>query len=983
MPTELVLRLEDFQSPERWRWVLCDPKGVVLATHAVALDASDETYGGFVDLHRWLEDRAAPEDPTARHDLTARVGAWIGEFVLGPIGTVIVEQGTPAVVRVQVPYEASALLHRPFDLAHVGGEPLALRGVSLVFEVRALAGARKRSAGDRVRMLAVFSALPDTEAPLGLRRQRRALSRLVEEIRRSRSRSLELRVLHGGVTRDRLRAALEEKEGWDAIHVFGHGLAGGLLLEAPPQAEPGVPRELPSLTTTKDLLAMDDLARLLRPARARLKLVVLSACDPEAALTEVRRWLGIPEPARAATRTDVSTRAPGEKLSILAERVVREIGCAALVMRYPTSDDFGIELSVALYRLLFDRGCTLPEALSAALQDVWGYGKRSDLDPIERFAPVLFGPLESAPAAPLACSLTLLAPKALLGSQPDAPDLRRVPPEPPHFVGRTGPIARAVAALAPGSPHRAVLFHGMVCAGKTTCAAELVHGYARYSFRRIAWYKAPDDGADLAGAIASFAALLEEHVPGLELVLAIDDEPSLELAVPDLSRALELHAVLVVIDNLESLLTPGGAFLDPRWGALVGAMIGHAGPSRLILTSRIVPVGFEADARVLQEPIHALDLSESLLLAREWPNLGALLRAASPARPPGEPAPIGRDEGRALVRRVLADAQGHPKLLALVERQARTPPAVHELLGEGGSPADGEAFFARGETTLEANDFLATLREWTRRLTAALPEQERKLLCLLSCLEEADRTSEIVEASWARLGTRLGWPVSGSGVSVPDVRGLVDVGLIVVLAEREGRVIYAIDPVVAEVGRAEAGEAFSAAVDEELGNVWVMVCKHALGDEGGRLSRQVVDAGRRGTPYLMRRERWKDASRLLQTMLLEGPDRVLVSEALPWLRRIADATRGTPWGLAAAGVLADAVLRSIGVGAEHSGADVPLVVSGRVPEAERLLREVLEAALAVGDSELASGAAGSLATLLRASGRADEALHMVEAASRL
>jgi hypothetical protein len=980
MPTELVLRLEDFQSPERWRWVLCDPKGAVLATHAVALDASDETYGGFVDLHRWLEDRASPEDHASRHALTARVGAWLGEHVLGPVGPVLVERGTPVVVRVQVPYEASALLHRPFDLAHVGGEPLALQGVSLVFEVRALAGARKRSAGDRVRMLAVFSALPDIEAPLGLRRQRRAMSRLVEEIRRSRSRSLELRVLHGGVTRDRLRAALEDREGWDAIHVFGHGLAGGLLLE-PPQAEPGVPRELPSQTTAKDLLAMDDLARMLRSAKDRLKLVVLSGCDPEAALTEARRWLGIPEPARVTTPPAASARAPGEKLSILAERLVREIGCAALVMRYPTSDDFGIELSVALYRLLFDRGCTLPEALSAALQDAWGHGERRDLDPIVRFAPVLFGPLESAPAAPLACSLTLLAPKALLGSQPDAPDLRGVPAEPPHFVGRTGPMARAAAALAPGSAYRAVLFHGMVCAGKTTCAAELVHGYARDSFRHIGWYKAPDEGADLAGAIASFAALLEELVPGLELVPAIDDEPSLELAVPDLSRNLGLHAVLVVIDNLESLLTPDGAFRDPRWAALVGAMIGHDGPSRLILTSRIVPVDLAADARVLGEPLHALGLGESLLLAREWPNLGALLRGASPARP-GDPAPIGQDEARALVRRVLAGAQGHPKLLELVERQARTPPAVHELLDEGGSPADGEAFLARGETSLEAKDFLATLRQWTRRLTAALPEQERKLLCLLSCLEEADRTSEIVDASWARLGTRLGWPVSGSGVSVPDARVLVDVGLIAVLSEKEGRTVFAVDPVMAEVGRAEAGEAFAAAVDEELGTVWVMVCKHALGDERGRLSRQVVDAARRGTPYLMRRERWKDASRLLQTMLLEGPDRVLVSEALPRLRRIADATRGTPWGLAATGVLADAVLRSIGMSAEHSGADVPPIVSSRVPEAERLLREVLEAALAAGDSELASGAAGSLASLLRASGRAEEALQVVEAASR-
>ena len=54
---------------------------------------------------------------------------------------------------------------------------------------------------------------------------------------------------------------------------------------------------------------------------------------------------------------------------------------------------------------------------------------------------------------------------------------------------------------------------------------------------------------------------------------------------------MEDSGVLLVLDNLETLLTPDGAWRDPRWALLMTALTSHDGESRVILTSRTVPAG--------------------------------------------------------------------------------------------------------------------------------------------------------------------------------------------------------------------------------------------------------------------------------------------------------------------------------------------------------------------------------------------------------
>jgi len=62
------------------------------------------------------------------------------------------------------------------------------------------------------------------------RRERYELVQLVREIAAG-GRSADVRVLQYGVTRRRLREVLEEAEGWDVIHISGHGAPGELMLE--------------------------------------------------------------------------------------------------------------------------------------------------------------------------------------------------------------------------------------------------------------------------------------------------------------------------------------------------------------------------------------------------------------------------------------------------------------------------------------------------------------------------------------------------------------------------------------------------------------------------------------------------------------------------------------------------------------------------------------------------------------------------------
>jgi len=258
----LVLRAAKVAGPHRWRWLLVDESsGAPLADHRVELDPESTEVEAFDDLYRFLRRRADPDRRVASEaELLGRVGAWIGSVALGErIGRAIV-RAAPVTVRVQVPAGAEFLAFRPWELAHVDGVPLAARGdVALVYDLPGLAGASqaKASVGAALRMLAVFS-LPTATSALALRRERYELTRLVRRVAARSRRRVELEVAQYGVTRAKLADLAESGDGWDVLHLSGHGGAGQFLLE---RAD-GSP----------DPVSTAELITLLRPLRSRVKL---------------------------------------------------------------------------------------------------------------------------------------------------------------------------------------------------------------------------------------------------------------------------------------------------------------------------------------------------------------------------------------------------------------------------------------------------------------------------------------------------------------------------------------------------------------------------------------------------------------------------------------------------------------------------------------------------------------------------------------
>jgi CHAT domain len=295
----LVLRAVDVASEWRWRWLLSDQEsGRPLADHAVDLDPACDEVAVFGDLYEYVGVHASPD----RRDedevrIVARAGAWAGRELLGEaVGEAIVA-AAPVTVRVSVPAGLEHVLGWPLELAQVGGVPLAARGeVTLVYDAAGPGGMGKEPVGEALRVLAVFSQ-PDRTGVLALRRERYALTRLIREIAAP-GRAVELRVVQYGVTRDRLARIVREAPGWDVLHLSGHGTAGAFLLEG----ADGSP----------DLVPAAELVGLLRAARRRVKLAVLSACESAAGMTaRTLRLIGLDEQAQAVEAAQPDAAQPG------------------------------------------------------------------------------------------------------------------------------------------------------------------------------------------------------------------------------------------------------------------------------------------------------------------------------------------------------------------------------------------------------------------------------------------------------------------------------------------------------------------------------------------------------------------------------------------------------------------------------------------------------------------------------------------------
>lgn len=940
---ELRLEVTEFTDVDHWRWRLTDTHGAFKADHQVALNRADPDYEAFADPYCYISYHAAP-DRRLEHEaeIIDRLGHWIGEQVLGPVGARIVEFA-PVTVRVLLSDGSVGLMYRPLELGHANGRPLAMQEVSFVFETaQPTSGSQKIEVHEKLRMMAIFS-LPTNTSALGLRRERYALQRLITTIAQTQGKAIELRILQYGVTRDMLREVLEDGEGWDVMHFSGHGLLAGLLLEKP--------------DGTRDPVSSRELEALLRPARPRLKLITLSACESAApTLRETLRWLNLYEPQReeaasagAESLTGERSTAPAELLPALARTLAATLDCAVLAMRYPVKDDFAIDFAAHLYRGLLGQRRSLPAAVQLALPKALSEIPRPGVRPLSVATPALFG----TRAADLMLTLPQ-QPQTGFAVQPTG--FAFFPPEPERFVGRVGPMARASAAMAPESGKTGVIFHGMAGAGKTACALELAYRYETGRFAALIWYKAPDAGSEIADALLRLALDMEKQLPGFKMAHLVDRADEFAAWLPHLTELLEQRSILIVLDNIESLLWPDGRWRDDRWGHLVQALLAHQGLSRMVLTSRYCPAVLGDARRVQIEPIHALSRDEAALLARELPNLGKMLRGESAA---------GLERGRELVARTLAVVQGHPKLIELAEGQADDPQALaHQLERAATQWAGGEGalatFFREGASQFTAEDFLKALSGWTRGISGALPPAARTLFHLLCALEEEDRLSWILRDTWTNLWRRLAQPGEAPDPA-ETITYLTAAGLVEVRPLGTTELHYTLHPGVADAGRAETGDIFRVAVDAELTALWMAVFRYGQEEEMRGGGPMVVRAGQSAAPYLLRGRQWQEASALLERVMARDSSPKTMATVLPLLRSIAAATEGTERELIDAGVLANA-----------------LRVVGRLSEAETLLRTIVRQAAGRRSFRVAAAAMGDLIKLLGTTGRAEEALTLTD-----
>ena len=806
-------------------------------------------------------------------------------------------------------------------------------------------------------MLAVFS-LPTATSVLALRRERFELARLVRRIAARQRRRVELTVVQYGVTRERLVAVAEAGDGWDVLHLSGHGGRGQFLLEKPD----GSP----------DPVDTGELVGLLAPLRGRVRLAVVSACESAAATTaETLRWVGLEEQAQQfeqQAEQDIpalagagagTAGAPELVMTGVARAVADRLGCAVVAMRYPVVDDFAIAFADELYGRLLgvrdagsgSRGQPLGTALARAVARAAG-PEPSPARPVLSLAtPVLLGGQ--------AAGLVLEVPRGQPELDPALVAMQEFPPEPERFVGRAQAMARAGAVLAPGSGQAGVLLHGMAGSGKTACALELAYRH-QDSFAAAAFWQAPLADDEFGGALASLAAQLEVQLG--EFGFAMSDKittiESLARFVPRLRRLLEEAGILLVLDNLETLLTPAGTWRDPRWEPLMAALTCHRGESRVILTSRIPPAGLGSP--VLALPVHALDLAESAALARELAGLRGLLHAdAGPVRG-ADQAAVAAD--RDLVRRVLHVVQGHPKLMELADAAATTDPARLTAQLDAAETAAGgqvlDAFFRDGTTTLDAAQFLDALAAWTAATLAGLPTPARLMAQFLACLEQDDRQSWIIDVNWADLWRRLGQPGDPPDPA-PLLAALTAAALIQPdppLGQEQDSpapVTYRMHPGIAQAIRADA-PGIQAATDTELAATWQQVSSQGRQQEGGEAGQAIVLAGLAAAPYLLRLQDWDTAGALLEQALMRDASPATTQAALAALRALADATQAPE----ALGMLANR-LASI----DPAGA-------------ETLQRAALAQVAADENFSLAATAAGDLSNLLRDMGRLREALDL-------
>ena len=477
----------------------------------------------------------------------------------------------------------------------------------------------------------------------------------------------------------------------------------------------------------------------------------------------------------------------------------------------------------------------------------------------------------------------------------------------------------------------------------------------------MAWFAAPEEtagGAEIRPVLASFARRWSASSRAWSGSHLVENPKQLQAFLPQLTEIFEQNRILLVLDNVESLLTGNGEWRDERWAWVVDALMSHSGLSRVVVTSRRLPVGLPGP--VLVEPVHALSLEESVLLARELPRLRGLIDGTGPAA----------DAGHAVVARVLEVVQGHPKLLELADGAAADPAELQARLAEAdrawltrGTRLDG---FLRGQApAASGDDFGAVLAGWTRGAAAGLSSAAELLLWVVCGLEDGDRQPNVLDVVWPRL-----WQRAGQAGPVPDRGGVMAELVARALVVEEGDpgacvvVGWRVHPGVADAVRADTTPDLAATVDDAVADGWLST----LGDARDRETDEqtgawVVRAARSAAPYLLRRSRWAELDHVADQVLARDTTVGAAAALAPLLQAAVETTHGR----------GDEGLE-LSLGRTHAGTVLRLDPGRGVA----LLEGLLAAAVTAGRYDHASALAADLVDCYRDEGRYDAALDLAD-----
>jgi tetratricopeptide (TPR) repeat protein len=539
---------------------------------------------------------------------------------------------------------------------------------------------------ETVRALFVFAE--SFASPLLTRRERHRLRELFEKEIYPKRR-VEAHFLSHGVTHARLTEFIERNGPYHIVHWSGHGSVTGL--------------DLASDAGRRDTLTGMGLRKVFQDANQPVpRLFFLSACNSgvpaepanEEEFNRLARTLGtyfdpFPERRRDAGSTDdalreVVNRGAGGFTGV-AHGLLSEGVYSVVAMRHSIGDEYAADLAVGFYERLLANPRVRPvaEALKNACKEL--YGDLTRYNPADPATPVLYGAEDVGITLPESRSPAAGPPRLPLGNYAE---LHR---SSPHFVGRARELSELETwCLRDGGKPVAVIT-GLGGMGKSALAAEVLDLYGE-SFDHVLAFRCGPEPLTVEGFLVSVHNALYGEMgtyhdwlevgPPRHPADAIYRPPTESFRGPEryqkltgnLIRALQNEKVLLILDNLETLLRPepeaGGATTrqvwrcrDAAWDDLLSALanpdptrgIASRG-SRVLITSRHSLHALPPD-RALPIRLGPLSWAEAQLYLRDQPQLRSLVYSNATA-----------DQELAL--RVIKASRFHPLLMDRLGRLA-------------------------------------------------------------------------------------------------------------------------------------------------------------------------------------------------------------------------------------------------------------------------------------------------------------------------